>query len=127
MKALRDDRSWCLVCSSKEALASGCRVDRELLAYRAHGDSEGLDLQITSLAEQLYGLGEYWLPGLGEYWLLLPASLLPPQSRTILSGAEMHSGPQAPRQRTLPDLLQPDSLLWLCVDAWDHAGIEEAR
>lgn len=111
-------RSWCLVCSSEEALASEQRMDCELLAYRAHGDSGGPDLQITFLAEQLHGLG--------EYWLLLPASLLRPQSPTILSGAEMHSGHQAPRQRTLPDLLQLGSLLWLWVDAWDHDDIEEA-
>lgn len=47
-------------------------MDCELLAYSAHGDSEDLGPQITFLAEQPHGLG--------EHWILLPASLLPPQS-----------------------------------------------
>lgn len=42
--------------------------------------------------------------GLGEYWLPLPDSLLLPQSLTILDRAEMCSGHQLSRQRTLPDL-----------------------
>lgn len=63
------------------------------------------------------------LENTGSY-SLLPSFLHSPP--TIFGGVEMHSDHQAPRQRTLPDLLQLGSLLWLCVDAWDHAGIEEA-
>lgn len=100
-------------------------MDSELPAYSAHGDSEDPNLQVTFLAEQQgHGLGESWLP--------LPAPLLPPQSPSILGGAEMHSGHQhqgrgpfqISRSRALRDwvLYHCCSLCGCLGPCWDRGG-----